>query len=95
MVRQMHDGSKDIFEELREAVALAKAENELPDFLAQRSLCIADQSERYRHLEREIAELVAKLSLYDTYGQTGYLGMGVNDLILDEALKRIEKQAAD
>ncbi len=91
---QMHDDSRDILEELRGAIALAQAENELPDFLAQRSMRIAEQPERYRHLEAEIAELTAKLPFYDTYGQTGYLGMGVNDLILGETLKRIEKRAA-
>jgi len=30
------------------------------------------------------------LPLYDTYGQTGYIGMGVSNLILEMAIRRVE-----
>jgi len=30
------------------------------------------------------------LPLYDTYGQTGYIGMGVSNLILEAAIRRVE-----
>jgi hypothetical protein len=33
--------------------------------------------------------LVEKVTLYDTYGQTGYLGTGINNIILENALKRL------
>ena len=36
--------------------------------------------------------LLEQLSLYDTYGQTGYLGMGVNHLILEKTILAVEKQ---
>jgi len=36
-------------------------------------------------------ELAEKVMNCDTYGQTGYLGMGVNNVILEKALSRLEK----
>ena len=38
--------------------------------------------------EDELEKLVEKVTLYDTYGQTGYLGMGVNNTILQKALEK-------
>ena len=37
-------------------------------------------------------ELIEQLSLYDTYGQTGYIGMGVNNNILESTIAAIEKK---
>lgn len=82
----------DVFERLRKAAVLAGVENDLPDFLAERIFAIADRPEHYRHLESEIADLADQLPLYDTYGQTGYLGMGLNDIVLGETLKRLEER---
>lgn len=84
----------DVFEELRRATLRAQEENELPDFLAERIFGIADRPERYRGLEPEISGLIDQLSTYDTYGQTGYLGMGVNNAILEGTLRRLEERAA-
>lgn len=83
----------DIFDELRRATARAQDENDLPDFLAERLLRIADQPERYRHLGAQVADLAAQVGLYDTYGQTGYMGMGVNNVVLEGAIRRLETEA--
>ncbi|ADI85533.1 hypothetical protein KIP69_13500 [Geobacter sulfurreducens] len=81
----------DIFEELRRAVARAREENDLPDFLAERLCRIADQPERYRRLAADIADLAGQVALYDTYGQTGYMGMGVNNAVLEGSIRRLEE----
>ncbi len=83
----------DIFEELRRAVARAREENDLPDFLAERLCRIAGQPERYRHLAADIADLTGQVALYDTYGQTGYMGMGVNNAVLEGSIRRLEEVA--
>lgn len=83
----------DIFDELRRATARAQDENDLPDFLAERLLRIADQPECYRHLDAQVADLAAQVGLYDTYGQTGYMGMGVNNVVLEGAIRRLETEA--
>ena len=80
----------NLFDRLRQATLLAGAENELPDFLAERLLAIADHPEHYRHAAVEIERLIEMLPLYDTYGQTGYIGMGVSNLILEGAIRRVE-----
>ena len=80
----------DIFELLRVETLRAGRENELPDFLAVRLLAIADYPQDYPDAREEILQLIDMLPLYDTYGQTGYIGMGVSNLILEGVLRRVE-----
>ncbi|BCA79909.1 GSU3529 family protein [Desulfuromonas sp. AOP6] len=84
----------DIFNHLQQAVKRAQNENELPDYLAARILRIAEQQDRYQELQAEVERLIHQLADYDTYGQTGYLGMGVNNVILEKTIDRLEGQAA-
>lgn len=79
-----------VFEELRSATEAARNEQELPDFLAERIFGIIKRQEQFNALETDIACLTEQVRLYDTYGQTGYLGMGVNSVILEKTLKRLE-----
>ena len=80
----------EIFELLRAATLRACRDNDLPDFLAGRLLAIADHPQNYPDAREEIVQLIDMLPLYDTYGQTGYIGMGVSNLILEGALRRVE-----
>lgn len=75
---------------LRLAVSQAEDENDLPDYLAARILVIADRTDLGKDDRDEIEKLIEQLGVYDTYGQTGYLGMGVNNLILEKTIERIE-----
>ena len=84
----------DVMNSLQQAVKRAQDQNELPDFLAARILRIAGQPDRYRALQADIERLIDQLADYDTYGQTGYLGMGVNNVILEKAIERLEEKAA-
>ncbi|MDW7645849.1 MAG: hypothetical protein SCI25_12520 [Desulfuromonadales bacterium] len=84
----------DVMNHLQQAVKRAQDENELPDFLAARILRMAEQPDRYRVLQADIERLIDQLADYDTYGQTGYLGMGVNNVILEKAIERLEEKAA-
>ena len=79
-----------VFEDLRRATVEASETQDLPDPLAARLHHIAEAPEAYRHLEKELRELIAQVELYDTYGQTGYLGMGVNNVILEGTIRRLE-----
>ncbi len=79
-------------ERLRQATVLAQQENDLPDYLAVRIFTITDQLSKTGLIPSEIDLLLEQISLYDTYGQTGYLGMGVNHTILEATIKRIERQ---
>jgi hypothetical protein len=47
---------------------------------------------RFRGTEVELSEFVEKVRDYNTYGQTGYLGMGVNNVILEKAMRRLEER---
>ncbi len=78
-----------VFDRLRTAMETAQAEQELPDFLAQQIVRILSNQGDYCGREDEVGDLAEKVKLYDTYGQTGYLGMGVNNIILENALKRL------
>ena len=78
-----------VFNRLKAAMETAQAEQDLPDFLAQQIVHIISNQRDYCGREDEVADLVEKVTLYDTYGQTGYLGMGVNHVILENALKRL------
>lgn len=80
----------NLFARLRTATERAAAENELPDFLAARLLAVADNPRHFPGAAAEVRELLEMLPLYDTYGQTGYIGMGVSNLVLEGALKRLE-----
>ena len=81
----------DIHEKLRAVTVLAQDEESLPDFLAERIFTLTEMSRQYQVIIEEIAELTEMVSQYDTFGQTGYIGMGVDNLILEEKIKRIEK----
>jgi len=80
----------DIFYQLRKETLSAEQENELPNFLAERLLSIADNPHFYPDANEDILKIVEMLPLYDTYGQTGYIGMGVSNLILEAAIQRVE-----
>ncbi|MFO7576413.1 MAG: hypothetical protein R6W66_01665 [Pelovirga sp.] len=76
-------------ERLQQVTLLAQQQQDLPDFIAQR---IADLVTELKTCPRPCAaleELIEQVSLYDTYGQTGYLGMGVNHVILTKTIDRI------
>jgi len=79
---------ESIANRLREETEKAQHENDLPDYLAERILSIADL---VHDSSTDIELLLEQLPLYDTYGQTGYLGMGVNHLILEKTIERIEQ----
>jgi hypothetical protein len=77
-----------VFDRLKVALEAARAEQDLPDVLAQKIVFIIENPKDFRHRESELTILVEQVTLYDTYGQTGYLGMGVNNAILDKTLKK-------
>lgn len=81
-----------LFDRLRAAVFSAQRDNELPDFFAARLLAAADRPDEYPDAEAEVLALLEMLPLYDTYGQTGYIGMGVSNGILEGALRRLEEK---
>lgn len=78
-----------LFTELRAVTEAAQREQDLPDPLAARIFAILDTSARFRGREKEIRDLIGQVSDYDTYGQTGYMGMGVNNAILEGTLNRL------
>ncbi len=78
-----------VFDRLRIAMETAQAEQDLPDFLARKISAILQRQKDFEGREDELDDLVDKVALYDIYGQTGYLGMGVNHVILGNALKRL------
>lgn len=81
-----------VFDRLRKAVETAQAEQDLPDYLALDIAAILQHREDFANLEEDLNELVEKIEMYDTYGQTGYLGMGVNNTILQKTLDKILKR---
>jgi len=78
-----------IFDRLSDTLEKARAEQDLPDFLAQEIATILQRRGNFTGRENELEELVEQIDLYDTYGQTGYLGMGVNHVILQKTLDRL------
>ena len=82
----------DIVETLRMVTRNAQQEDDLPDFLAARIFSISDQLPIGQQETTSIEKLIEQLKLYDTYGQTGYLGMGVNHLILEKTINQIEEK---
>jgi hypothetical protein len=85
----------NLTDRLNAATLTAEREEDLPDFLAERVYAIAEQLKGRSVFQAEIEELIEQLSLYDTYGQTGYIGMGVNNYILEGTIVRIEKKLSD
>ncbi|NJD91448.1 MAG: hypothetical protein FIA91_08050 [Geobacter sp.] len=79
-----------LFEKLKAATEAAQAEQDLPDFLAARILRIIENQASFHDRDTAIEDLLDKVTNYDTYGQTGYLGMGVNNTILANTLSRLE-----
>lgn len=82
----------DIFERLRQVTLQAQQENDLPDFIAQRIFCVADHPQSYGHSRPLLDRLLRLLPEYDTYGQAGYLGMGVDDTIILTILRQLEAE---
>ncbi|PLX88952.1 MAG: hypothetical protein C0619_11925 [Desulfuromonas sp.] len=82
----------EIAETLRDATKRAQKEDELPDYLATRIFAIADLLPTVQHNSNDIEKLTEQVTLYDTYGQTGYLGMGVNHIILEKTIRQIEEE---
>ena len=80
----------DVFAKLHAATLLAGQDNELPDFLSERLLAVASSPHCYPDAAEEMLNIISMLPLYDTYAQTGYMGMGVNNAILESALRRLE-----
>lgn len=77
-----------VFYRLKAAMETAQAEQDLPDYLARYILTILQRQQDFAGREDELEKLVEQVTLYDTYGQTGYLGMGVNNTILQKALEK-------
>ncbi|MHB8057365.1 MAG: GSU3529 family protein [Desulfuromonadaceae bacterium] len=79
-----------IFEKLQSVTETAQNEQDLPNYLAERIFRLIENQNRFNVRNSEMEDLVDKVTNYDTYGQTGYLGMGVNSVILEKALNRLE-----
>ncbi len=82
----------DYMTRLNMATARAQQEDDLPDSMAARIFAITDQLQNCHLLQDEVNELIEQVGLYDTYGQTGYIGMGVNNLILEGTICRLEEK---
>lgn len=82
----------NIFERLQSAVKTAQEERELPDFIARDIETILQQRADFSARTAELEQLIEMLSNYDTYGQTGYLGMGIDSVILQGAVGRLLEQ---
>jgi len=81
----------EIAESLRMVTRNAQNGDDLPDYLAERLLAIADQLPAGQSAIPSIESLIDQVKQYDTYGQTGYLGMGVNHTILEKSIARAEE----
>ena len=79
-----------VFEKLQTVTEAAGNEQDLPDFLRDRIFEMIRNREQFFGLEKQIGDLAEMVTNYDTYGQTGYMGMGVNNVILEKALQRLE-----
>ncbi|MFO7765274.1 MAG: hypothetical protein R6V33_02440 [Pelovirga sp.] len=79
-------------EQLRKVTRTAREQQDLPDFIAHRIDELLNCLEVCTLSRVELAELIDQIADYDTYGQTGYLGMGVNHVILGATLDRIFAQ---
>jgi len=77
-------------DKLHAATILAQQVDDLPDFLAQRIFAIVYRLQGREVMRAEIEALTEQVGLYDTYGQTGYIGMGVSNDILEGTIRRLE-----
>ena len=78
-------------DKLHAATVLAQQVDDLPDFLAQRIFVIVYRLQGREVMRAEIEALTEQVGLYDTYGQTGYIGMGVSNDILEGTIRRLEQ----
>ena len=78
-------------DKLHAATVLAQQVDDLPDFLAQRIFAMVYRLQGREAMRAEIEALTEQVGLYDTYGQTGYIGMGVSNDILEGTIKRLEQ----
>ena len=78
-------------DKLHAATVMAQQVDDLPDFLAQRIFAIVYRLQGREVMRAEIEALTEQVGLYDTYGQTGYIGMGVSNDILEGTIKRLEQ----
>jgi len=85
----------DYLERLHAITLQAQKSDDLPDTLAQRIFAIIAGVRQKGGLVRDIEDLAGQVQLYDTYAQTGYIGMGVDNHILDASLKRIEAKLTE
>lgn len=79
-----------IFEKLQSVTETAQNEQDLPNYLAESIFRLIENQDRFNAINSVMEDLVDKVTNYDTYGQTGYLGMGVNSVILEKTLHRLE-----
>lgn len=82
-----------VFDRLRSALETAQAEQDLPDYLARDISAILRRQNDFAGRENDLEDLVEKVKLYDTYGQTGYLGMGVSNTILQMTLEKFTEKS--
>jgi len=78
-------------DKLHAATVLAQQVDDLPDFLAQRIFAMVYRLQGREAMRAEIEALTEQVGLYDTYGQTGYIGMGVSNDILEGTIRRLEQ----
>ena len=78
-------------DKLHAATVLAQQVDDLPDFLAQRIFVMVYRLQGREVMRAEIEALTEQVGLYDTYGQTGYIGMGVSNDILEGTIRRLEQ----
>ena len=78
--------------ELLRVTRVAREQQDLPDFIAHRIEHLASGLDLTMVSRVDVAELIDQIADYDTYGQTGYLGMGINHVILTATLDRIFAQ---
>lgn len=79
----------NIFERLHAALENARTEQDLPDYIAHDVETILKRRSDFAPREAELERLIEMLNIYDTYGQTGYLGMGVDSVILQGAIDKL------
>jgi hypothetical protein len=78
-----------VFKRLAYVLDIAQKEQELPDYISERVKLILGNSCSFKDRTAEIEALADMIELYDTYAQTGYLGMGVNSAVIEKVLKRL------
>ncbi len=76
---------------LKTVTIQAQEEDDLPDFLANRIFAIIASLADCDCFITEINDLVSQVVEYDTFGQTGYCGMGVDNHILECSIAHIEE----